>query len=232
MALRNADLAILSARFGVARFGASRFGFCPDHVEGTGHDEPGEYVWKEEKPPTTLWTLQSLYSFCGERPVASFTDLPDPTKEDYEEVQFTDTSTPEELISYWYWDFGDGNASYEQNPTHIYADAGVYDVTLYVAGPRGSASVTNPHTVTTVVGPTCSFTNEEAVAFVVEFEDTSTPGTGAIVAWAWDFGDGIGTSTEQDPTYDYNGQSDVWDVVLVVTDEYGLTDDYTRQVGT
>ena len=61
MALREDDLAILSARFGVARFGASRFGFYPDDVEGSGNDEPGEYVWKEDKPPTTLWTLQSLF---------------------------------------------------------------------------------------------------------------------------------------------------------------------------
>ena len=231
MALRNADLAILSARFGVARFGASRFGFYPNDVEGEGADEPGEYVWKEVKPPTTLWTLQSLYSFCGERPVAAFTDIPDPSKEDVEVVQFTDQSTPSELISYWFWDFDDGNYSYDQNPTHTYTDAGSYDVTLYIAGIRGSASVTNPHTVTTVVGPTASFSNEEPVGFVVEFSDTSTPGTGTITEWAWDFGDGSGTSEEQDPTYDY-GESDSWTVTLVVTDEFELTDQFQKVVNT
>ena len=40
MALSGRDLAILSARFGVARFGASRFGFYPDDVEGADNDEP------------------------------------------------------------------------------------------------------------------------------------------------------------------------------------------------
>ncbi len=32
--------------------------------------------------------------------------------------------------SSWNWDFGDGNTSSDQNPTHTYAESGVYDVTL------------------------------------------------------------------------------------------------------
>jgi len=45
-------------------------------------------------------------------------------------VQFTDQSkgTP----TSWYWEFGDGNASSGQNPTHQYDTAGVYDVNLTV----------------------------------------------------------------------------------------------------
>lgn len=45
-------------------------------------------------------------------------------------VQFLDWSqgSPEE----WTWDFGDGASSEEQNPTHIYAEAGCYNVTLKV----------------------------------------------------------------------------------------------------
>lgn len=33
----------------------------------------------------------------------------------------------------WYWDFGDGNYSTLQNPTHQYADYGQYTVTLIAA---------------------------------------------------------------------------------------------------
>ncbi|HHE41429.1 MAG TPA: PKD domain-containing protein, partial [Dehalococcoidia bacterium] len=49
-------------------------------------------------------------------------------------VQFTDLSTPApgcEIIS-WDWDFGDGDTSTEQNPSHIYMTEGVYTVTLCV----------------------------------------------------------------------------------------------------
>ena len=51
-------------------------------------------------------------------------------------VQFTDQSTGE--ITSWSWSFGDGGTSSEQNPSHTYAQAGTYTVTLTVAGPRGS----------------------------------------------------------------------------------------------
>jgi hypothetical protein len=57
MALEGTDVAILTARAGCMRAGASRAGFTPDDVEGAASDEPGEYVWKEQKPPTTTWTL-------------------------------------------------------------------------------------------------------------------------------------------------------------------------------
>ncbi|MFP4543673.1 MAG: PKD domain-containing protein [Candidatus Kapaibacterium sp.] len=33
----------------------------------------------------------------------------------------------------WHWDFGDGNSSTEQNPSHIYSEKGLYDVTLIVS---------------------------------------------------------------------------------------------------
>ena len=66
MALQHDDLALLSARFGVARFGASRFGFipCPEDVEGASNDEPGEYIWREVQPPTTEWTLVGEDCVC------------------------------------------------------------------------------------------------------------------------------------------------------------------------
>ncbi|NIM11614.1 MAG: PKD domain-containing protein, partial [Candidatus Aminicenantes bacterium] len=47
-------------------------------------------------------------------------------------VNFTDTSTDDGTIVSWLWDFGDGNTSTEQNPTHTYAADGTYTVTLTV----------------------------------------------------------------------------------------------------
>ena len=45
-----------------------------------------------------------------------------------EEVQFTDASAATAMQ--WYWQFGDGSTSMEQNPMHGYVDPGVYEVTL------------------------------------------------------------------------------------------------------
>ena len=36
------------------------------------------------------------------------------------------------MIDEWLWDFGDGSTSTQQNPTHVYAHAGNYTVTLTV----------------------------------------------------------------------------------------------------
>lgn len=44
-------------------------------------------------------------------------------------ISFTDES---EGASSWFWEFGDGNSSTEQNPSHTYASPGAYSVTLTI----------------------------------------------------------------------------------------------------
>jgi uncharacterized repeat protein (TIGR01451 family) len=67
-----------------------------------------------------------------------------------EVISFTDTSTGGPITT-WAWDFGDGNSSNTQNPTHSYPSAGAYNVTLTVTGPGGSNA--SPITVITVNNP-------------------------------------------------------------------------------
>lgn len=152
MGISGRDLAILSARAGVGRAGAIRAGFCPDDVEGVGNDEPGEYVWKEQKLGTTAWTLQGQCegNVCGWRPVAAFTytveAVYDPGLPDGEfsvVVTFTDASTPANDIETRAWDFGDGTSSTSQTPTHTFSSTGgPYTVTLTVTSPKGTSSTT------------------------------------------------------------------------------------------
>jgi len=63
-----------------------------------------------------------------------------------DEVIFTDLSVPgDHPIVSWSWDFGDGATSTEQNPTHKYASAGVYVITLTVVDEFGCEdSVSHP----------------------------------------------------------------------------------------
>ena len=54
-------------------------------------------------------------------------------------VSFHDLSSDSDgSIANWTWNFGDGNTSYEQNPTHQYADYGNYTVTLTVKDNAGA----------------------------------------------------------------------------------------------
>ncbi len=55
-------------------------------------------------------------------------------------VQFSDSSAGS--IKSWFWDFGDGNTSTEQNPSHTYETADTFTVSLTVTGPGGSDTET------------------------------------------------------------------------------------------
>ncbi len=56
-------------------------------------------------------------------------------------VNFTDESqTFGNPVIAWYWEFGDGETSNEQNPTHIYEVMGTYTVTLMVLDLGGASS--------------------------------------------------------------------------------------------
>lgn len=55
-------------------------------------------------------------------------------------TNFTDASTGGILT--WTWDFGDNSTSTDQNPAHVYAEAGTYEVTLRVEDGSSSKSYT------------------------------------------------------------------------------------------
>jgi PKD repeat protein len=54
-------------------------------------------------------------------------------------VVFTDTTTGRPTR--WQWDFGDGNTSTLQNPTHTYSAPGTYVVTLIASNSQGSDTI-------------------------------------------------------------------------------------------
>jgi Zn-dependent metalloprotease len=61
-------------------------------------------------------------------------------------VSFTDLSI--NGATSWLWDFGDGNTSTDQNPTHVYASEGNYTVTLTATNNFGSNVVSQNNYIT------------------------------------------------------------------------------------
>ena len=61
-------------------------------------------------------------------------------------MDFTDLSAGN--IVGWFWDFGDGGTSEEQNPGHTYRRKGVFDVTLVVTSADSFVSETKVGFVT------------------------------------------------------------------------------------
>ncbi|MBP2146314.1 PGF-pre-PGF domain-containing protein [Methanofollis sp. W23] len=113
-------------------------------------------------------------------------------------VAFTDASTGD--VSAWAWDFGDGNVSTEENPSHEYVTPGTYTVELNASNAYGFETTTS--TVTVLTPPSADFTQSTAegnAPLNVAFTDAST---GDVSAWAWNFGDGS-VSTAQNPSHEY-----------------------------
>lgn len=129
-------------------------------------------------------------------------------------VQFTDQSSANNGIVGWNWDFGDGNSSSDQNPSHVYTNVGVYDVSLTITTASGcTRTITYPQYIRAGEQPTIEFTanpRQTCLFFPVSFTDQSTPAD----FWYWQFGDG-GTSFDQNPVYQY-GDTGLFTVTLIV----------------
>ena len=67
-------------------------------------------------------------------------------------VHFTDLSAPgKSTITAWHWLFGDGAESTEQTPSHVYAAAGKYSVSLEVTASSENDTESKPNYITVTV---------------------------------------------------------------------------------
>jgi PKD repeat protein len=138
------------------------------------------------------------------------------------DVQFTSTSNSTNPIANWHWDFGDGTTfDGETPPVHTYP-IGLYDVSLTIttqSGCIGTDTLIDYIQVghidlvdfSLATTPACAKTD-------VEFTNLSvinTPHDPSEVTYTWDFGDG-GSSTAEDPTYQYPNDTGYFDVELIV----------------
>jgi len=97
-------------------------------VTNEGHEFYGTSNGDWATVPNSHWNIifdKSVnFLWNQHKPSVNFTEISNGLS-----IDFTDSSTG--ALS-WLWDFGDGNTSTLQNPTHIYASSGNYDVKLYI----------------------------------------------------------------------------------------------------
>lgn len=139
-------------------------------------------------------------------PVAAFTYSGDPT------VSFTDASLNSPTS--WFWNFGDGGTSTLENPSHLYASNGVYNVCLTATNATGSNTSCQLITIDSYLSPVAAFTFTGDPT--VTYTDLST---NSPTSWAWSFGDG-GVSTLENPTHTFTTNG-TYNTCLTATNAVG-----------
>ena len=142
------------------------------------------------------------------------------------EVDATVTNINEVLT--WNWDFGDGFTSNLQNPSHNYAVASGYNVTLSILT-INNCTAEIVHNVIINQLPSVEITantNMTNVSVPIQFYGNSA--TGGIISWYWEFGDGS-FSTLQNPVYQYQNYG-IYNVTLDVIDMNGCLNIDTAEI--
>lgn len=143
------------------------------------------------------------------KPIASFTySNINNANDDY---LFTSTSTSLAIslgIGYA-WDFGDGNTSNIESPTHQYTASGTYTVTLIVTNTNGCTSTTSETIVVTkdpniAAGFAINDADQCVSGNSYDFTNTTTVAAGyTITDYVWDFGDGSPVDNTENPSHTY-----------------------------
>lgn len=110
------------------------------------------------------------------------------------------------------WSFGDGGTGSGQQVTHTFSGANTYTVSLTIANPGQSVTMTKPVAVTDDVkvipisSVDFSITPYILSGIVIKnayvFHPTSVP-AGGVTQWGWDFGDGKTETSAGDITHAY-----------------------------
>ncbi|PKR80165.1 hypothetical protein CW751_10895 [Brumimicrobium salinarum] len=127
----------------------------------------------------------------------------------------------------YFWDFGDGNSSYQATPTYIYDTPGVYTVTLLAGNPNGCDS-TIQKDVRVAEVPVADFINDTVcMGNPTEFTDVST---GIPNEWIWNFGDGTIINATDNVTHEFNTEGDYLVTLRVTGGGLNCTDEVYKIV--
>jgi PKD repeat protein len=140
-------------------------------------------------------------------------------------VYFSDKSKG--AIDFWYWEFGDGDYSTEQNPDHLYSNGGMYMT--------GQTVIDNSNNcVDYTIQPVQAGEVDCSADFIAYIDSASYTGyftskvLGESTALLWSFGDGR-LSTENDPVHKFPGEG-LYSVGLNTFDLGTGCMDYTQQI--
>lgn len=123
------------------------------------------------------------------------------------------------------WEFSDGTSTYGcGSVSHLFENAGCYDVTLTTTTALGCVSDTQLMSVVCVFpNPLAQFYPSPAVMTELDPTTTMVNSSAGAVTYEWEFGDG-GTSNLEEPTHEYSDAIANYTIVLTAISEHGCID--------
>jgi len=105
----------------------------------------------------------------------------------YSGITDTGLTIKEKLINSFFWDFGDGTFSTEENPTHVYSESGSFKVVLTVTNENGATS--HSQTIESLKIDFYSVDHNNSRVNMFAFKSTGSP---KLVKFFGGFGNGRG----------------------------------------
>ena len=184
-----------------------------DFVAVNNGEQPDQYIWdfgdgigSAAQNPTHIYAVQGQYTIKLITKLRGCSDSTSTTIDTRHPIQAALTKDRDsvclgETITFdnngdqttttpsYYYDFGDGTFGNTANPTHVYADTGVYTVThvVYDAIPCSDTART---TVVIVQAPNASFTASESSICAGQTINFLAQATRDYDTLLWDYGDG------------------------------------------
>ena len=178
--------------------------------------------------------LSNLQRFCTSL-LPKFHFLPTQKRCIGEQIVFNDSTITFGGILKRYWNFGDGSPidSVNINPTHSYAAAGDYPVTLTIIALDSCVAVFN-QLVRVGSKPAAFFkvasnSTNNCIGSSVQFSDSSYATVGTVNSWYWDFGNGQ-TSAQSNPATVYTTAGDFLVKLRVRSAEGCISDTFYKTI--
>nr|MDO8116952.1 PKD domain-containing protein [Candidatus Sigynarchaeota archaeon] len=136
-------------------------------------------------------------------------------------IQFNFTGLVGDAPATFFWNFGDGENSTDQDPIHLYTALGLYTVSLTVQDNDGDVNMTVLIDFINIINliPVATFSANETIIFegdYVQFIFDGDPGD-VPSFFVWSFGDG-GSSNDGNPEYQFLSQGN-YTVSLSILDK-------------
>jgi gliding motility-associated-like protein len=147
-------------------------------------------------------------------------------------VNFSDSSTFNDPIVSYSWDFGDGGTSTLQNPSHFYAAPGWYNVSLAIETQLGCVDTIRKDSLIKIIArPDITIDGDTAACVNAPlniFGTFLTPDT-SVVTWSWIFGNGNTSTLQNPPPQTYTSSGNLM-ITAYATNSSGCRDTATQPI--